>query len=373
MRLVIVTPSPMITDGVRVQTTPKFVDGVAAYAAHWPGSITVVGQRASAGTDFNVGSGWWDVEHLPFSLELSDDPVVTTMALAPSVVLAYPKPLTGRLLAAGLRVVLIAENPLAERARYEWVERRSTASMPRILAGAIRHERRIRRMVRQSAGIQCNGFASWEAYRNLSALPLLFFDTRVRRATVQQPPCPTSSPEGPLRLAFSGLFWRHKGPEYAVRLARALTERGVPVTLELFGRGPLEHELRSMAGPETRFSGELPFDPDWLDHVRSQVDLMVLPHVQGDPSGTYLEAAGVGVPTLGFDNAALDGLVRTAGLGWTVPLRDEDALLQRAVSLSQDRAEIDRAGAAGQRFVRKHTFEDEFERRTDHLLRAAAS
>ena len=70
----------------------------------------------------------------------------------------------------------------------------------------------------------------------------------------------------------------------------------------MLGSGPDLGRLKEVAGPSVTWWGEVAFEPDWVRLVSTSVDLMVLPHTQGDPSGTYLEAAGLGVPVVGFGN-----------------------------------------------------------------------
>jgi len=94
---------------------------------------------------------------------------------------------------------------------------------------------------------------------------------------------------------------------------------------------------------------------------------MVLPHVQGDPSGTYLEAAGCGVPVVGFDNVALESLVRRHGLGWTVPMRDIVALADRIESVLADAAGWQEARERGLELMAAHHVDAEFDRRVEHL------
>jgi len=69
---------------------------------------------------------------------------------------------------------------------------------------------------------------------------------------------------------------------------------------------------------------------------------MILPHSQGDPSGTYIESAGLGVPIVGFANAALRGHERHAGFAWTVPVGDIDGLVELVRRLADDPAEVQR-------------------------------
>jgi glycosyltransferase involved in cell wall biosynthesis len=157
-----------------------------------------------------------------------------------------------------------------------------------------------------------------------------------------------------------------KGPGYAVEVHRRLRAAGTDVSLAMFGDGELRTRLEQEA-PEVRFHGSLDFATEWCPTVASSVDLMVLPHLQSDPAGTYLESAGMGVPVIGFDNVALDHLVEVAGLGWTSPPRRADLLARRIEQLMATPDELLRAGNAGREFMTDHCFEKDFDARVQHL------
>ena len=169
-----------------------------------------------------------------------------------------------------------------------------------------------------------------------------------------------------LRLGFSGRMIPIKGPAYAVEAYRALQRAGIDVSLAMFGDGELRPRLEQEA-PDVRFHGSLDFATEWCPAVASSIDLMVLPHLQSDPAGTYLESAGMGVPVIGFDNVALDHLVAVGGLGWTSPPRRADLLARRIEQLMATPDELLRARDAGSEFMTDHCFEKDFGARVQHL------
>ena len=175
-------------------------------------------------------------------------------------------------------------------------------------------------------GVQCNGQVAWLAYSGHSPAPLRMYDSRVRLADVQEARQPSEWHSGrTLRLGFSGRLIPIKGPEYAVEAYRMRVRAGIDVSLDMFGDGELRGRLEQEA-PDVRFHGSLDFAAQWCPTVASSIDLMVLPHVQSDPAGTYLESAGMGVPVIGFGNVAFDYLAEVGGLGWTSPPRRVDLL-----------------------------------------------
>jgi len=227
---------------------------------------------------------------------------------------------------------------------------------------------RLERLVSRADGVQCNGQVAWLAYAGHSPAPLRTYDSRVRLADVHSARGRNESwsPDRTLRLGFSGRMIPIKGPEYVVEAYRRLRGAGLDVSLAMFGDGELRTRLEEGA-PDVCFHGSLDFATEWCPTVASSVDLMVLPHVQSDPAGTYLESAGMGVPVIGFDNVALDHLVEVGGFGWTSPPRRADLLARRIEQLMATPDELRRARSAGTKFMEDHCFEKDFGARVQHL------
>lgn len=373
-KLVVINPGPVQRRADGLLSIPaKTLTGLQAYASRWPGETLWVTREVPAEGDgtseANLGAVWADPARQDFVYEPTDDIVGFVRSLgSEALVVVLLKEWAAPLLDTQASVVLVAELSFATRVRQSTTALSGRLAGARVMAGAMREESQLRAMVRAAAGLQANGYPTWQAYRKLSTSPLLFFDTRLHARQI--PPAPRT-PRGlgePLRLAFSGRHIRGKGPEYAVQLVRDLNLGGISATLDVFGRGELEPELRALAGRETTFHGDVPFDQRWVPFVRDNVDLMVLPHVQGDPAGTYLEAAGLGVPVIGFDNDALRALVREIGLGWTVRMRDAASLLSKTSELAASPESLALAASRGLEFMERHSFEREFDRRVEHLL-----
>lgn len=366
-KLVIVTPGEILLDGVGAGYVPvKTMSGVKAFAERWDGETVWVTQ-ARARESAVVGGAWRHISFgsLPYEVVITDRVCDAVANLGADVVHALLSVNYAKLCNVKAPVVFYVENPLRERLKQEYSKSPKRSAYPRIVAGGVRREAVLTGMVARSAGIQCNGWPAWKAYHRMSRSSILFLDSRLHDNQVWARN--ERATEGPLSLGFSGRFLAMKGPAYAVRLARELSTAGVECNLTLFGAGPLECELRAAAGANVRFAGELDFDTQWVPCVRSDIDIMVLPHVQGDPSGTYLESAGLGVPILGFDNSALRELVGRDGFGWVVPVTDSAALFAKAKLLSSDRAAIREASSRGVDFMIEHSFEREMDRRVEHL------
>ncbi len=360
--------------GDRLEVAEKTTSGVAAIAEHWPGRVTVVAPPIAADQGGNLGRTWVRTADLPTEF-VAADPVDWVRRHRPDVA---QLPFDVRFAAIGALVpsVVMAENPARERLAYAWPTAPWT-HRPRMVAGAAKQAAALRRMIDAAAAVACNGWAAWSAYgrRRRAHLvePLLFFDSRLPRAEIDEARARRDARrwEGrPLSLAFSGQLHPAKGPQHAVRASALLDRAGVEHRLSLLGAGRLEDELRSVAGPSVRFLGALPFTPDWVRFIRDEVDLMVLPHVQGDPSGTYVEAAGLGVPVAGFANRALRGHARQ-GFGLLARARSAAALARLLEELDGDRERIRLAGLRGAAFMATRGYESEFARRVEQMIAVA--
>lgn len=371
MRLLYVSPeTPLTADGA-VHLPSKTLEALLEYSGHWPGEVLIAAApplRASA-----VPAGWAPVPEA-LTIVPTTDPAAAARQMRPAVVLALHKPASRALLDAAAPVVLTTENTIAERTRQQLIASASPWAKARIIAGAARLGTALRTDARRAAGLQCNGFAAWDAYGRAHDGALFFHDHRIRAldlaAAAATPPWDGT---GRLRLAFSGRLTAIKGPQFALELARRLHRAGAPADLVFLGEGDLAAELADDAPPNTEFLGALDFAAAWKPHVREHVDLAVLPHPQGDPSCTYFEFLGSGTPVLGFRNATLDPLVTTSGSGWAVRPGDVDALVERVMTLIGRPDQLSEARARGLKYMSDQPFEEVSRRRVAHLLRHSRS
>lgn len=369
-RLAIVFPGgqPTAEDG-RVKIARKSITGMAAYQERWPGEVVLVGRTSYGDGAIGLGGEWVRPEDLPFRTSIAESLGEALEVAEADIVLAPHHPNFSEVLEMQSPAVLVSEVPARDASSPALEEGPDFLTRMRIVAGTARYDWRLRRMARKAAGLQCNGWNSWDAYSKLSPDPLLFYDTRLTLAQVEASLTDVRpiSQGGKLRLAFSGRFAPGKGPMYVVRLHDALRAREIPHSLTFVGEGPLGQALHASADSEVDFIAPMDFDSEWVPWVRKNVDVMVLPHIQGDPSGTYLETSGLGVPLLGFDNIALQNLVTRFDLGWTAPLRDIETLADIVQQLVADPSQIADRGKLGQQFMREHHFDAEFNRRIEHL------
>jgi glycosyltransferase involved in cell wall biosynthesis len=104
-----------------------------------------------------------------------------------------------------------------------------------------------------------------------------------------------------------------------------------------------------------------------LVEIARRFDLFVCCHVQDDPSCTYIESFGCGLPVAGYANAMWRGLAASSRAGVVSPLRGEEALAEAIARLLADPAWLDALSQHARAFALEHCFENEFARRTESL------
>lgn len=145
-------------------------------------------------------------------------------------------------------------------------------------------------------------------------------------------------------------------------LLRALAQLPPDVCLEIIGAGPLDHDLRSLAGDlglveRVRFLG--PQDSAGVDAAYSRAFAVVLaPRVapNGDRDGlptVFLEALARGLPVISTDVVGVDELVKHAHTGLLAPAEDPAAFAQAIRALLADPHGAARMGGNGRSWVRE--------------------
>lgn len=365
----------------------KFVSGLEAYAALWPGKVIGWVKVAEAGDDsLDL------MEHDPAtsSVEIHARPEAIDSGVAQalagmSVVLLnddqYGMALAKECGKAGVPYVHNLEWDPVTRRQILWRDAESVIrGAKRVLWAELGAGARVR-SIKAAAGVQCNGTPTYDEFGPSSARPLLYFDSRVSAemtvdAAVLDQRLAEMERGGPLRLVFSGRLIPIKGADHLPVLADALVKRKVPFTFDICGSGALEDEIRKQVialGLEdrVRLRGTLDFHRELIPFVSQKTDLFVCCHTQGDPSCTYLETMACGVPIVGYPNLSLDGFVRRDPLGWTSPAFNAHGLADVIARLDQDRPAIARASRVARAFSLKHTFSNTMQMRVQHLLACA--
>ena len=135
--------------------------------------------------------------------------------------------------------------------------------------------------------------------------------------------------------------------------------------------------MRAVAGASggaIRVHDAIPF-PELVEKTHD-ADVFVCCHIQSDPSCTYLESMGCGLPIAGYANRMWTAMQAASGGGVVVSRNTPQALadaIAAAVAQPKTLAEMSRKALA---FAREHCFEAEFAKRMNSInavLREMAS
>lgn len=362
--------------------TRKFIDGIDAYAARWPGPVRVLLRRATS-RDTNLDPMAVHPDEVSFGLDWYPDNETDLIAH-----LGHARAVLASLVYQHTHLANICsaiQTPLTHITEYTLPTRRqiirAETSNPllrwRRQWWTTQLEKRYQASLALANGVQCNGAPTYNTYRAVNRNPLLYFDSRVTADMLAQPGlirtrCSKLQDGAPLRLAYSGRLIAMKGADHLPKVAIELKRLGIPFELEIFGDGSLApHIARDIERlglvDNVHLRGVVDFKTVLVPHVSAQTDLFVCCHAQGDPSCTYLETMSCGVPIVGYANEALAGVIEASRAGWSTPTGSPHQLAQRIAQLNENRAAIAEAGLRAREFAAEHTFEQTMDRRVDHI------
>lgn len=381
-RLLMIAPAPAqpLPDG-RLRLDAKFVEGMRLHAALWDGPVDCLLWQGGAipfGTDLAPEDLGFGLRLLPPGAAVSAAEIAGAAVIAASADMHQTLGLAPLVRAAGAKLCYVVEYTLATRLAILRLE--PGLALPRRLRSALWHlfqERRRRAAFRAADALQVNGYPAEAAYARLSRDCLLYLDGRL--TTEMLAPAAAMAARaahlaggGPLRLVHSGRLEPLKGAQDLMPVVRALQARGVDYTLDIFGAGSLAPLIaREIAGEglggRVRLHDPVPFESGLVPWVTAHADLFLSCHRQADPSCTYLESMGCGVPVLGYDNAMWRRLAEVSGAGWVRPMAQPGALAEAIAGLAADRQKVIAAATRARAFAAAHDFETEFGRRMTHL------
>ena len=230
---------------------------------------------------------------------------------------------------------------------------------------------------RRALSVHCNGYPVYDELASVSSRRLLFLDSRMTEDLIideaQLEQRLATRPRQRLRLLYSGRYEAMKGALDAVRLGLACIDRGMDIELHLYGQGRQADAMRRLAaaaGNRIQVHGAVSYPQ--LVALSRDFDVFVCCHVQNDPSCTYLESFGSGLPIVGYANRMWRGLRRASLAGMQGPLGRIDALADALQRYLDDPDLLAHHARAARRFALEHSFEREFTKRTDDLGRLLA-
>lgn len=369
-------------DADRFVVTEKFYDGVVEFTGFWPGTVSVFMELSSDVTD-NLDNMEIHSGKVPFRLEPLDYSVLADRVTSGASVILGSTGYRQNHLSAwcrnhGVPCCYVAEYNL--KTRFQIINA-NTGSIPlrfRRYLWEFLQERKQHKAIGASAGVQCNGTPTYAAYGQVSPSPFLYFDSRITEEMMASEADVKERLAGflsghPLRLMFSGRLLKIKGADHLLLVAEGLKRRGLRFEMSICGDGELMEPMNAQIAEKglsemVKMMGVLDFKKELVPYTRENVDLFVCCHRQGDPSCTYLETMSCGVPIVGYDNQAFEGVAKKSKTGWPVPINHPEHMVDRIVELDRDRRAIAEASLTALQFARSHTFEKTFKRRVEHLL-----
>jgi len=373
-------PAAVADDGVFLDR--KFVEGMKLYSDTWNGRVGCILKKQNAG--FPFGQHYcpekldFDINIVPMGHEIDTgdvDGYDLILLCGDSYDQLGAADICRKL---GKQFVYTIEYTIRTRRQIIFLER-DKSIMRKVYSLFWMYGTELRRVraFRMAAGIQANGFPAMRAYGAINMHSMMYFDSRIdgqllateREMSTRRKRMRAGEP---VRLIYSGRLETLKGAQDLVPIAAHLHAKGVKFELNIFGFGSLAGEIRqsiSNAGLEglVRLHGPVDFETELVPFSRGHADIFVSCHRQSDPSCTYIESMGCGLPIAGYANEMWQGLQQASGGGWIAPLGDWKALADEIATIANQPEEIDSKALRALSFASEHGFRAEFQRRVDHL------
>lgn len=380
--LLVISSAPAAIVDEKLFLDIKFVEGMRYYNDLWDGPVSCI-LKLRAGT-FPFGQTYAPDE-LPFSVTLlpGDKGIGIEEISRHDIMLCGGDNHEHLHLAdicrdARKKLVFIIEYVPETRRQIIFLD--PSRSLPRKLYSLLwtmKQERRRRRAFRIADGIQANGYPAFSVYSPMNTNTMMYLDNRVGENLLATENEMESREQrllsgAPLRLLHSGRLEHLKGSQDLVPIARRLAAKGVDFTLDIFGTGSLENEIRKGVAEHglqdiVRLNGAVDFESELVPFARQHADVYLSCHRQSDPSCTYIENMGCGLAVTGYSNRMWSALCRESNAGWVAPLGDAQALADAIVEASADRKRLAASCRAARNFAGQHSFENEFRSRVEHL------
>ena len=279
---------------------------------------------------------------------------------------------------AKVKCIYVLENTIKTRLQIALVSKATIWEKCKSLIWLVRQELKLRNALSMADGLQKNGTPGFDIYSKLVTNSLLYFDTRntdemLISKTLLNSRLDKLDTTAPIRLCFSGRLIAIKGVEDLIEVAHELHNRKVSFDLNIFGSGDLDDQLRRKIADynlqdKVFLHGAVKYETELVPYVKSNVDLFVCCHKQGDPSCTYLETYACGVPIVGYANEAHKGIVDKEDVGWVTKNGSIKKLAKEIEYLNNNRHLIKLKSNAALMFSENHTFEKTFERRIEQCV-----
>lgn len=228
--------------------------------------------------------------------------------------------------------------------------------------------------MRRAHSLHCNGYPIYDATRSYNANSLLYLDSRMSTDMIipreQLAARLATRARRALRLLFSGRYERMKGVDDAVRVAVECLRRGLDIEMHFYGQGSLRAEMAGIAAGAThperiQIHDAIPY-PELVQVSRS-FDVFVCCHIQSDPSCTYLESFGAGLPIVGYGNRMWRRLSESSRAGLVSPVGRPEKVADAVGRLASDFDTLALMSQKALDFALAHNYEREFGKRIDAI------
>ncbi|MFM2275972.1 MAG: hypothetical protein RL211_1844 [Pseudomonadota bacterium] len=234
-------------------------------------------------------------------------------------------------------------------------------------------------VMRRAALLHCNGYPIYEEARLFNSNRLLYLDSRISAdmvvAAEQLEDRLQQLGSRPLRLLFTGRYEPMKGADQSLRVALECLRRGLNIEMHCYGQGSLRDTMVQLAqqSPHAdRVHVHEPLTYPELSKLVPEFDVFVCCHVQNDPSCTYLETFGAGVPIVGYANRMWRHLCAASRGGRVTPIGRIDALVDEIAYLQSNPQVLKDLSRQAREFALAHTFENEFSLRINSIKEVMA-
>jgi colanic acid/amylovoran biosynthesis glycosyltransferase len=229
--------------------------------------------------------------------------------------------------------------------------------------------------MRGAHSLHCSGFPIFDVARREGLKSLLYLDSRMSADMMMSHDGVyrrLSKHRGyALKLLYSGRYEPLEGALDAVQVAASCLKQGIDVEMHCYGRGSLAPQMRQIA---SRYGGSrivihdaVPYHE--LVQIARGFDVFVCCRVQSDPSCTYLESMGAGLPIVGYANRMWERLREDSGAGFCSPM-GKPHLVAKDIGRLAHHAVLAAKSVAALEYARSHSHEIEHGKRIEALNQA---
>ncbi|MDP9017069.1 MAG: glycosyltransferase [Candidatus Eremiobacteraeota bacterium] len=223
--------------------------------------------------------------------------------------------------------------------------------------------------MRHAHSLHCNGYPIYEATKFYNKNRLLYLDSRMSANMLvgrnEMELRSADRYDRPLRLLYSGRYEPLKGAVDAVKVGMECLKRGLNIEMHCYGQGSQKTQMQAIATDSRVYIHDAIPYPDLVKLSRT-FDVFVCCHIQSDPSCTYVESLGAGLPIVGYNNRMWHGLLAASGAGYASPMGKPSKVVDDIVRLVKGK-EVDSMSVRALEFAKQHTFEGEFQKRVDAI------